>query len=97
MAGVLSLSLFLSDHDVSEQASALNFLVNAVSVETDSLVQSAILDVFRELKSTIDKAALDGALATSIQRNRNLATSVLNDWDDRLMRDRTSRSPRTTS
>jgi len=85
ITAVSGLGLFLTEHNKSLQGPALHFLVNAVSLESDPLVQSAILDVFKQLKpSQVSEAALNEALVTAVERNRSLAISIRQGWDDRI-------------
>lgn len=85
ITAVSGLGLFLTEHNKSLQGPALHFLVNAVSLESDPLVQSAILDIFKQLKpSQISEAAVNEALVTAVERNRSLATSIRQGWDDRI-------------
>ncbi len=89
MTGVSSLRLFLNERDISLRAQALHFLVDAASVEADPLVQSAILDVFADLKkSEVSQADLDALLKTVIERNRSLAGSIRDKWSARVRQDK---------
>jgi uncharacterized protein YjbI with pentapeptide repeats len=88
ITGVSALRLFLSERDTSLQAQALHFLVNAVSVETDPLVQAALLDVFNELKAdNVGPQALDDSLRTAVERNKSLSTSIEEEAFERIARD----------
>ena len=88
ITGVSALRLFLSERDSSLQSQALHFLVNAISLETDLLVQSAIFDVFSELKTVeVSQSALDESLRTAVERNKSFSFTIQNQWHDRVAKD----------
>lgn len=92
VTGVSGLRLFLVDSDKTLFGPTLQFLVNAVSLETEPRVQSAILDVLADLKPVeADGHALNEALKTAVVRNRNLTKSVADALDVRLERERAKR------
>lgn len=77
ITGVSGLRLFVVDSSSSLQLPALSFLINAASVESDSLVQGAILDVFSDLKKgVVSQAGLNEALRTAIEQDRSLTKSI---------------------
>lgn len=89
MTGVSSLRLFLGERDSSLKAQALSFLVDAASVEADPLVQSAILDVFGNLKgSGVSQADLDALLKIVLERSRSLAGSIRGQSSQRITKDK---------
>jgi uncharacterized protein YjbI with pentapeptide repeats len=80
MAGVSGLELFFYDN-TPLQKQALRSLINGLSVETDTRVRGAILDVLADLKpGNLSKAALDEGLRTAIERDRSLTKSILDGW-----------------
>ncbi|HWN09708.1 MAG TPA: pentapeptide repeat-containing protein [Pyrinomonadaceae bacterium] len=85
ITGVSALRLFLSERDTSHQAEALHFLVNSVSLETDPMVQTAILDVFAELKTlNISQPVLNATLRTAVERNRSISDTLRDDLSKRI-------------
>ena len=72
LTGVAGLQQFL-DSDADHARSALLYLVNAVAIEPDPTVRSAMLDTFDSLQRlSLSTEALNGALASAIDRNRAL-------------------------
>jgi hypothetical protein len=56
----------------------MHFLIDALSLETDPLVQSAILDVFAGLDVKAQSASsLDAALASAVERNRSITAEII--------------------
>jgi len=86
VTGISGLRLFLQERSAPEiQTATLQYLVNAISVEKDPLVRGAILDTFDSIrKSDVPLTAIDGALRTAVERNRNLAASVYQQWRVRI-------------
>jgi hypothetical protein len=88
ITGVSALRLFLSERDSALQTQALHFLVNAASIESDPLVQAAILDVFHQLKTSgTSQSTLDETLTTVVQRNKSLARSIEEQLSKRIVED----------
>lgn len=78
ISGILQLRLFLKDEDPSRQTAAMQSLVNAASVETNTLIQASILDAFGDLQSQKpSQTALDEGLRIALQRNRSLRELIL--------------------
>lgn len=84
MTGVSGLELFLSNSNASLQKQALQFLVNGLSVEQDTRVRGAILNVLTELPGRPSQAALNAALRTAVERNRSLTKSIVDNWPRRI-------------
>jgi hypothetical protein len=85
MAGVSGLELFFYDN-TPLQKQALRSLINGLSVETDTRVRGAILDVLADLKpGNLSKAALDEGLRTAIERDRSITKSILDGWRARIV------------
>ena len=78
ITGISGLRLFLSEPSQSRHTAALHFLINALSLETDPIVQSSILDVFtgQDVRG-IEVAALNSALKTAVERDRSITASIL--------------------
>jgi hypothetical protein len=77
LTGVAGLRLFADDPTSPLRVPALQFLVNATSVEADELVQGAISDVFRDLKSTqMKQAQLNEVLQTALEDDRSLTEFI---------------------
>jgi uncharacterized protein YjbI with pentapeptide repeats len=89
MSGVSGLELFLRDSHSAFQKATLQFLINALSVEKNSQVQGAILDMISEIDpKNVDSATLNSALRTAVERNRSLASSITAAWHSRMERDK---------
>jgi len=85
ITGVSGLRLFLAESGSLLQGSALHFLVNAVAVESDEFVQSAMLDIFVDMKSLkLDQAKLNEALRTAIEHNRSLTKKIRTGRKERI-------------
>jgi hypothetical protein len=85
MTGVSGLQLFLHARDSSLQEQTLQFLINALSLERDTRVQGAILDVVAGIApGAIQPATLNGALETAVKRNRSLTKIITGAWEDRI-------------
>lgn len=79
ISGVAGLRLLISETrpDPGRQGAALQFLINALAMESSPIVQSTIFDALRTIKSgDVSQAVLDGGLATAIERNRNLTATI---------------------
>ena len=84
LTGVAGLRLFLDPHDRARHAPALQFLVSALAIEENDVVQNAIYDTIRGLeKGTIAEEALSAALETAIKVNRATAIPLSYDVDKR--------------
>jgi uncharacterized protein YjbI with pentapeptide repeats len=78
MTGVSGLQLFLSDSDQLLQKQALQFLINALSLEKDVRVHGAILDVLADLSpGRPSQDALDAGLRIAVERDRSLTKSIV--------------------
>jgi uncharacterized protein YjbI with pentapeptide repeats len=98
MTGVSGLRLFLKDQNEFRQTAAIHFLINAVAGETDAIVQSAIIDVFSELKgSGAHQGALNQGLSTVVERNRSLTQLLVREWPKRREKERKRRIAEITS
>lgn len=85
LTGVSGLRLFLVDGDTRLRKNALQYLVNAVSIETNEIVQTAIINVFHDLKySHPDADLLDSTLRATLEQNRNLTSSILARYKSRV-------------
>lgn len=85
MTGVSGLQLFLHARDTSLQEQTLQFLINALSLERDSRVQGAILDVVAGIApGAIQQATLNGTLETAVKRDRSLTKIITGAWRDRI-------------
>lgn len=76
LIGVSSLNLFVNGGDNIKQASALTFLVNAISIEKNEVVRQVILNIFNELPP-IKADVLQSTLKTCLQQNRALNQLVM--------------------
>lgn len=73
LAGLAGIQQFLSVKDAERQRSALIYLVNAASLESDPTVRSAIEETFNRLtQQPIPKEALDAALEVARDDNTSL-------------------------
>jgi hypothetical protein len=73
LTGLTGIQLFLDSSQIARRRAALLFLVNAVAVEKDVTIRSAILDVFSRLRNYgLQKEVLDEALIAARDRNRAL-------------------------
>ena len=89
MTGVSGLELFLSDGSPLLQKQALQFLINGLSMETDTRVRGAILDVLTDLSpGRPSQAALDVGLRTAVERNRSLTRSIVDNWPQRIAQEK---------
>ena len=78
LAGASGLSLFVSAGNREWNAPALQYLINAVSIETDISVQKAILDIVDGVNpADIAHGSLIQAMETAIKRNRTITSSVV--------------------
>lgn len=85
LTGVSGLRLFLVDGDTRLRKNALQYLVNAVSIETNEIVQTAIINAFRDLKySSPDADLLNSTLRATLEQNRNLTSSILARYKSRV-------------
>ena len=85
LTGVSGLRLFLADGDMRIRKNALQFLVNAASIETDEFVQSALINVFEQLKDAhSDVDLLNDTLLIALEQNRNLTRSIIAKWEERI-------------
>ena len=77
---VSSLGLFLNEPDERRRAVGLQFLVNAIALERDTIVQTAMLDELRKIQpGSINALLLKEALDTAIDRNRRLWSQFIDD------------------
>jgi uncharacterized protein YjbI with pentapeptide repeats len=84
LTGVSGLRLFLDDSDSRLRMNALQFLVNAASIESDEFVQSAIINVFEHVKKTEpDPKLLNEILHVTLEQNRNQTRSIIGGWAKR--------------
>jgi uncharacterized protein YjbI with pentapeptide repeats len=99
ITGVSGLRLFvIGPESTSFRGPALHYLVNAVSVESDPLVQRAILNIFQDLDHTkVSKAEINEVLKTALDRNRSLTESIRQQWRDRITADQRARMSRSES
>lgn len=89
MTGVSGLQLFLHARDDTLQEQTLQFLINALSLETDNRVQGAILDVLAgTTPGSIQRASLNAALDSAVKRNRSLTHLIRGAWRSRVMADK---------
>lgn len=78
ITGVSGLQLFLSARNPLLQQEALQFLINGLSLETNTRVRGAILDVLADLQpGSPSQAALDEGLRTAVERDRNLTKLIV--------------------
>jgi hypothetical protein len=85
MTGVSGLGLFLSDANPLLQKQAIQFLVNGLSMETDTRVRGAILDAIADLlPGSASQAMLDAGLRTAIERNRSLTKTITSSLPGRI-------------
>jgi hypothetical protein len=93
ITGISGLRLFLLEPDhLSSHATTMHFLIDALSLETDPLVQSAILDVFAGLDVKAQSASsLNAALATAVERNRSITAEIIDDSVAKVEEDRRKR------
>lgn len=89
MTGVAGLRLFLNENDDGIKLQSLQFLINALSLETDRRVQGAMLDMLQSLTSqSIEQSTLDDALTNAIERNRNITASIISEYFDKISSER---------
>jgi hypothetical protein len=80
MTGVSGLALFLRNPEDPLQKQSLEYLVNSLSIEGDSRIQSALLATLESIPAGIlSQESLDNALKTAVARNRDLTLSLLAD------------------
>jgi len=73
LTGLAGLQQFLVSKDADREKSALLYLVNATTIETDPTVRSAMLDTFNSLRDlSLSPDALNAALQSARDRNRAL-------------------------
>jgi len=77
LIGVSGIQLFLNERGGLLQGEALQFLVNAASLEKDQRVQGTILDVLDGIPAgAVPQGVLNDALDTAVKRNRNLSEFI---------------------
>jgi uncharacterized protein YjbI with pentapeptide repeats len=86
MTGVSGLQLFLRDRNQLLQKQALEFLINGLSLETDTRVRGAILDVIADLSpGSPSQDALDDGLRIAVERDRTLTKSIVDASQQRIV------------
>jgi len=86
MTGISGLEFTLGDrNNPLLQKQALRFLINGLSLETDTRVRGAILDVLADLEpGQPSQAVLDEGLRTAVERNRSLTRAITDNWPRRV-------------
>jgi uncharacterized protein YjbI with pentapeptide repeats len=86
ITGVSGLQLFLGDDERPLlQKQALQFLINGLSLEVDTRVSGAILDVLTALlPGHPSQPTLNAALRTAVERNRSLTNLITGNWRKRI-------------
>ena len=81
LTGLAAVQQFLRSPDSSRQESTLRYLVNAVVIEHDPTVRSAILDVLNSLSDLhLNRHALSEGLATARDRNRAILRRLMDEF-----------------
>lgn len=93
ITGIAGIRQFLQKSNSPQlQEQALQFLVNAASIETNPQIQDAIQETFTALKpGQVSQTALDNALQTAVERSRILTASIIEAWPGRVEQNKKQR------